>query len=91
MYHQRRAHQTSGNWLTDDQHGFRQRRSCARQLLEVIEDWTVAMERGDPVDALYLDFQKAFDSVLPQHLLSKLSARGVSGRVFQWVQSFLTG
>ena len=84
-------HLETSNWLTDDQHGFRQRRSCITQLLEVMEDWTGAMERGDPVDALYLDFQKAFDSVPHQRLLSKLSACGVSGRVFKWVQSFLTG
>ena len=36
-------HLTSTGQLSPDQHGFRQRRSCTTQLLEVIEDWTEAL------------------------------------------------
>ena len=52
-------HLTSGGQLSDNQHGFRARRSCMTQLLEVLEDWTQMIEDGDPVDALYLDFRKS--------------------------------
>ena len=49
------------------------------QLLEVIEDWTKTLEDGDPVDVVYPDFQKAFDSVLHNRLLSKLRACRLAG------------
>ena len=48
-------------------------------------------ERGESIDAIYLDFSKAFNSVPHQHLLLKLRARGVDGKLLNWVQAFLTG
>ena len=77
--------------LSKDQHGFGARRSCTTQLLEVLEEWTQILEDGDPVDALYLDFRKAFDSVPHRRLLNKLSACGVAGGALEWIRSFLTG
>ena len=83
-------HLTATNQLSTDQHGFRARRSCTTQLLEAMEDWTKMLENGDPVDALYLDFRKAFDSVPHERLLTKLDACGVSGNILDWIRSFLT-
>ena len=71
------------------QHGFRPKRSCMTQLLTVMEDWTEMFEKGDPFDALYLDFSKAFDSVPHQRLLSKLRSYGVSGQLLKWIADFL--
>ena len=31
------------------------------QLLKVMEDWTTVIDSGSSVDAIYPDFQKAFD------------------------------
>ena len=36
----------SNDLLTDCQHGFCNKRSCSTQLLEVIEDLTIAMENN---------------------------------------------
>ena len=44
------------------------------QLLTTLEIWTQAVEDGTPVDAIYLDFQKAFNSVPHKRLLRKLAA-----------------
>ena len=79
------------NQLNDAQHGFRRKRSCCTQLLETLEEWTSMLEQGDPVDALYLDFSKAFNSVPHQRLLLKLYACGVRGKLLDWVKAFLTG
>ena len=49
------------------------------------------MDNGCPVDVLYLDFQKAFDKVPHQRLLSKLEALGNTGTVSGWIASWLNG
>ncbi|BHF81992.1 hypothetical protein SprV_0802512800 [Sparganum proliferum] len=63
--------------LSDFQHGFRKGRSCVTNLLYCLEHWTRAVDRGDMVHAVYIDFKKAFDSGPHHILLYKLSRIGV--------------
>ena len=42
------------------------------------------------VDAIYLDFAKAFDTVPHRRLIGKLKAYGVHGKVLNWIKGFLT-
>lgn len=77
--------------LTDAQHGFLAKRSCATQLLTCLEDWTRHLEEGNPVDVAYLDFRKAFDSVPHRRLLRKLYDLGIRGDTLRWIGAFLTG
>ena len=56
-----------------------------------MEEWTRVMEDGKPVDALYLDFSKAFNSVPHRRLLLKLHCCGIRGRLLEWLRAFLTG
>ena len=57
------------NILADQQHGFRKRRSTESQLILTIQDLTAGIEEGDQIDAILLDFSKAFDNVSHQRLL----------------------
>ena len=84
-------HLESSEQLSDAQHGFRRKRSCTTQLLDTLDEWTDLLERGDPVDAIYLDFSKAFNSVPHQRLLLKLRSCGVGGKLLTWIEAFLTG
>ena len=77
--------------ITPFQHGFVQKKSCQTNLLVALEDWTRALDEGHDLDIIYLDFQKAFDTVPHQRLLKKLSAYGVQGKVLRWIESFLVG
>ena len=77
--------------LSRHQHGFRPRRSCSSQLLEVLEDWCKIIEQGDSVDVVYLDFRKAFDAVPHNRLLRKLHGYGVAGKLLRWIEAFLSG
>ena len=72
------------------QHGFRSGRSCCTQLLEVTQDWADAIEDKKPVDVIYLDYRKAFDSVPFERLLVKLYAYGIRVKLLQWIREFLT-
>eukprot|EP00057_Strongylocentrotus_purpuratus_P009185 XP_011663659.1 PREDICTED: RNA-directed DNA polymerase from mobile element jockey-like [Strongylocentrotus purpuratus] len=75
--------------LTDHQHGFRSGRSCATQLISVLDSWTSMLDEGGGVDVAYLDFSKAFDSVPHQRLIKKMKAHGIHGKLLNWIESFL--
>ena len=72
------------------QHGFRRHRSCVTQLLEVLNDFTSFLDEKLDIDVMYLDFSKALDTVPHKRLLIKLQAYGISGKVLNWVSSFLS-
>ncbi len=48
------------------------------------------MEEGGGVDAVYLDFAKAFDTVPHTRLLRKLHNLGIRGPIHAWIASFLS-
>lgn len=77
------------NLLADDQFGFRPRLSTCLQLLSVLEDWTASVDSGIPVDVIYIDFAKAFDSVTHVKLLAKLDVLGFRGHIHKWLSGFL--
>ena len=43
------------------------------------------------MDAVYLDFAKAFDSVPHERLLHKVKSLGIEGNILQWISDFLVG
>ena len=76
--------------LVDEQHGFRPNRSCLTNILACMETWTSWLDEGKNFDAIYLDFQRAFDSVPHQRLISRLYEIGINGPLLHWFSSFLT-
>ena len=71
------------------QHGFVSGRSCLTNLLTSLEDWTKEIDDGYPVDVIYLDIAKAFDSVPHQRLKMKMKRYGLEGNVLGWLSDFL--
>ena len=70
------------NLFTNHQYGFIKTKSCVTQLLESIEKWTELLDQGYSVDVIYLDFQKAFDSVPHERLLKKIYVYGIRGNLY---------
>ena len=78
------------NLFNDSQHGFRAGRSCLSQLLEHFDTVLSILEDGSNADVVYLDFAKAFDKVDHKIVLCKLKKLGIHGKIYQWIESFLT-
>ena len=58
--------------FNEDQHGFREGRSCLLQLLIHHEFILEEISKGTNVDVIYLDYAKAFDKVDHGLVLHKL-------------------
>ena len=91
LHSQVMQHLDHHNILSDSQHGFRKKRSCESQLILTIQDLASSLEDGEQIDAVLLDFSKAFDKVPHQRLLLKLQHYGIRGHLLSWIESFLTG
>ena len=69
--------------LNEYQFGFRQKRSTNRALIVLLDQITAALDKGDIVLAVFLDFSKAFDTVDHQILLNKMYKYGIRGIAFK--------
>ena len=85
------GHLKENKLIHDSQHGFMKNRSCLINLLQFLETVTDYIDKGYPVDVIYLDFQKAFDKVPHRRLIHKLTAHGIDGKVLNWIRDWLSG
>jgi len=58
-------------------------------LLAFMDEVTEVMNSGGSIDAIFLDFAKAFDKVPHGRLLAKLRAHGFDGQVVAWIEAWL--
>ena len=65
------------NILNDAQHGFRKNRSCETQLIITVDEIAHHLANNKQVDAILLDFSKAFDKVPHHRLFVKLDYYGI--------------
>ena len=76
--------------LSVDQHGFVGGRSCTSNLLEAFDTILDMIDDGLPVDVLFFDFKKAFDTVPHYRLLVKLESFGINGSTLEIISDFLS-
>ena len=79
------------DWLYEVQHGFRPGYSCESRVITVCQDIADSLGNGDKIDAIIVDFSKAFDLVPHGRLLTKIANSGVDSRVMVWTREFLLG
>jgi len=84
-------HLLQHNIINSHQHGFLSRKSTTTQLLECTLDWNIALNAHCPMDVVYLDYAKAFDSVVHNKLIAKLDRYGINVVLLQWIANFLNG
>ena len=87
---QLKSHLYEHNLQSEHQWGFRPARSTEDALLYMTEKWRKNVDDGQVVGVLFVDFQKAFDSVSHKVLLKKLAACGVTGNFLEYIQNYLS-
>ena len=79
-----------GGMITKQQHGFLARHSTCTQLLECLHDWSIAINNKKSLDIIYIDYSRAFGSVVHSKLLLKFKkSYGIKYDLFNWISSFL--
>ena len=78
------------NRLSVYQFGFVPGRSCLQQLLSFTHELYLAKCLHCDADVIYLDYRKAFDSVVHNELLYKLWQYGICGDLWNWIRAYLT-
>ena len=85
------SHLERNKLMDETQHGSRAGRSTLSQLLEHQDQILKELEEGNNVDAVYLDFSKAFDKCDHGILLQKIKKLKIKGKLGRWIADFLQG
>ena len=70
------------NHLAEEQNGFRKNRSCAQHIYTLNEVLHMRMNKNKTTHLCFIDFQKAFDYVDRNLMLSRLVELGITGKFY---------
>ena len=79
----------SRNIISKQQHGFINKCSTTTNLLESLNDWSLAIDNKLTETVAYIDFARAFDTVSHEKLKLKLQANGIGGELLSLIMNFL--
>ena len=71
------------------QFGFRGGMGANTAIIILIDKTVSALDNGDSVIGVLLDFSKAFDTVDHTILLKKLHKLGIRGLAYEWIKTYL--
>ncbi len=63
--------------------------SSTGAVLSAVHDWQYHPDRGDEVQAIFFDLQKAFDTIPHAKLISKLADLDIPPHFLSWISSYL--
>ena len=90
MYDQLYHYLTENCTLSRYQSGFRSLHSTVTVLLEATDSWAMNIDRSFANAVVFLDLEKAFDTVDHNVLLTKLQFHGIRGFCHKWFTSYLS-
>ena len=77
------------NLSNERQWGYKKGRSTELLLLNLTEQWKIALDIGKTIEVLFIDFKKAFDSVDHTIVLNKVQGKGLAGELYEWLTDYL--
>ena len=79
----------SVEFFSDLQFGFRKNHSTNHALIDVVEKIKENLDKKTFSCGVFIDLEKAFDTVNHKILVKKLDFYGVRGLAYQWFSSYL--
>jgi len=89
MYKRLYSYLNSNNKLYQYQFGFRKYYSTIFGIIDVADNIYDHLDEGNSIIGIYLDLQKALDTINHQILLHTLTNYGLRGTVLEWFKSCL--
>ena len=77
------------NILYSKQFGFRNNRSTALALIDLINNISSAIDRNETTLGIFLDLSKAFDTINHEILCQKLQHYGIQDTALAWIKRIL--
>ncbi len=78
------------NILYSGQYGFRNNLSTSLAIMDLVEEITSAMDNSMYTIGVFIDLQKAFDTIDHELLIRKLHLYGIRGTASTWITSYLS-
>jgi len=75
--------------LDDHQFGALRGRSTTLALVDALHNWHKALDEGQSVRTLFVDYAKAFHHVDHSIVIQKLKSLGVPDFIVRWITSFI--
>jgi ribonuclease HI len=79
-----------GKILDNSQAGFRRGCRTEDQLFRLTQNTIDGFQEKKDTTAVFIDLQQAYDRIWRKGLLIKMQRLGISGRMLDWIQAFLT-
>jgi retron-type reverse transcriptase len=89
MYERLKKFLEKYNILYENQYGFREKRSTQHAIIDIVNQIQTNMDKNMYACGIFIDLQKAFDTVNHSILLQKLQHYGIRGIINDWFSSYL--
>ena len=89
VYNQLKEYLEENNLLSQQQFGYRSKRSTETAAVLFLDDIRKNMKKGKLVGAVFMDLSRTFDTISHATLMTKLNAHGISGEEIWWLNDYL--